>query len=114
MCIPIYVFLIHILLRTLRNIFSIKIHLQTVWQPKILKQKKEKEKLFSVFSILSVFTRKKRTNKLHIGRSQCWFNKYATTVGLLLIYDKYTQMHIIILPFGIFLRYHKAIGNIVA
>lgn len=59
MCIPIYVFLIHILLRTLRNIFSIKIHLQTVWQPKILKQKKRKRETFFRFSDFERFHPKK-------------------------------------------------------
>lgn len=68
--------------------------------------------ILSVFPKSNVFIQKKiiiETKKnyaLHINyildNIQCWFNKYASTVGLLLIYVKYTQMPIIILCFDFY------------
>lgn len=65
----------------------------------------EKRNFFFLISLYAnvLSSNKNRTYKLHIGHCQCWFNKYASTVGLLLIYDKYTQMPIIILRFQILL-----------
>lgn len=58
----------------------------------------------NAFSVFHAFcTQKPCTQfKLHSRHNQCWFNKYASTVGLFLIYDKYTQMPIVILCFDFY------------
>lgn len=112
----IYVFLVHIPTRTLsHHRFSIK---KFIWNCAECAATQWKEKLCSVsrwifFSSEAVFAQKPCTpSKLHSRHKQCWFNKYASTVGLLLIYDKYTQMLIVILRFAFLLLQTK--GHIVA
>lgn len=77
-----------------------------VWPNQQQRKQKEKFKFFFRFIHFSLNEHNEPKNaNTQITCStlaERWFNKYALTVGLLLIYDKYTQMPIIILCFDAF------------